>query len=95
MKVCVCHFYFILFLCIYKNIIFLFYSEVKKLWHVLTAQDWLRFSMVFWHTFHRNGGDPFGALTKSWPWEDGINSIAMAKRRSKPNNFLYIFVRTG
>ena len=30
-------------------------------------------------------GDPFGAATKLWPWEDGTNSLDMAKRRSKKN----------
>lgn len=45
-------------------------------------KDWLRFSVAFWHTFRGTGGDPFGAPTKMWPWEDGTNSLAMAKRRS-------------
>lgn len=43
----------------------------------------MRFSVAFWHTFRGTGADPFGAPTKSWPWEDGTNSVAMAKRRSK------------
>lgn len=43
----------------------------------------MRFSVAFWHTFRGTGGDPFGAPTKQWPWEDGTNSVAMAKRRSK------------
>lgn len=43
----------------------------------------MRFSVAFWHTFRGTGGDPFGAATKYWPWEDGTNSLAMAKRRSK------------
>lgn len=47
-------------------------------------QDWLRFSVAFWHTFRGDGGDPFGSPTKSWPWEDGTNSLAMAAKRSKP-----------
>lgn len=47
-----------------------------------SMQDWLRFSIAFWHTFRGTGGDPFGAATKMWPWEDGTNSLAMAKRRS-------------
>lgn len=41
----------------------------------------MRFSVAFWHTFRGTGADPFGAPTKSWPWEDGTNSLAMAKRR--------------
>lgn len=43
----------------------------------------MRFSVAFWHTFRGTGADPFGAPTKSWPWEDGTNSLTMAKRRSK------------
>ncbi|KAL2928941.1 Xylose isomerase [Bienertia sinuspersici] len=48
-------------------------------------EDWLRFSVAFWHTFRGTGGDPFGAPTKFWPWEDGTNSVAMAKRRMRAN----------
>uniref|UniRef100_A0A0E0AP17 Xylose isomerase n=1 Tax=Oryza glumipatula TaxID=40148 RepID=A0A0E0AP17_9ORYZ len=46
-------------------------------------KDWMRFSVAFWHTFRGTGGDPFGAPTKSWPWEDGTNSLDMAKRRMR------------
>lgn len=52
----------------------------------LMVQDWFRFSVAFWHTFRGTGADPFGSPTKSWPWEDGTNSLAMAKRRSKMMN---------
>jgi len=48
-------------------------------------KDWMRFSVAFWHTFRGSGSDPFGAPTKYWPWEDGTNSVAMAKRRMKAN----------
>lgn len=48
-------------------------------------KDWLRFSVAFWHTFRGTGADPFGAPTKSWPWEDGTNSVAMAKIRMRAN----------
>ncbi|CAH1432648.1 unnamed protein product [Lactuca virosa] len=48
-------------------------------------KDWMRFSVAFWHTFRGTGGDPFGAATKMWPWEDGTNSLAMAKRRMRAN----------
>jgi len=48
-------------------------------------KDWLRFSVAFWHTFRGTGADPFGAPTKSWPWEDGTNSLAMALRRMRAN----------
>ncbi|KAH9806044.1 Xylose isomerase [Citrus sinensis] len=48
-------------------------------------KDWMRFSVAFWHTFRGTGSDPFGVPTKSWPWEDGTNSMAMAKRRMRAN----------
>ncbi|CAN6552231.1 unnamed protein product [Malus baccata var. baccata] len=48
-------------------------------------KEWMRFSVAFWHTFRGTGGDPFGAPTKNWPWEDGTNSVAMAKRRMRAN----------
>ncbi|XP_050219204.1 xylose isomerase [Mercurialis annua] len=48
-------------------------------------KDWMRFSIAFWHTFRGTGGDPFGAPTKYWPWEDGTDSVAMAKRRMRAN----------
>ncbi|XP_073141072.1 xylose isomerase isoform X3 [Henckelia pumila] len=48
-------------------------------------KDWMRFSVAFWHTFRGTGGDPFGAPTKMWPWEDGTDSLAMAKRRMRAN----------
>ncbi|KAL0552285.1 hypothetical protein IC582_011393 [Cucumis melo] len=48
-------------------------------------KDWMRFSVAYWHTFRGTGADPFGAATKHWPWEDGTNSVAMAKRRMRAN----------
>ncbi|MED6145441.1 hypothetical protein PIB30_025267 [Stylosanthes scabra] len=48
-------------------------------------KDWFRFSVAFWHTFRGTGADPFGAPTKYWPWEDGTNSLQMAKRRMRAN----------
>ncbi|GFP96212.1 xylose isomerase [Phtheirospermum japonicum] len=48
-------------------------------------KDWMRFSVAFWHTFRGTGADPFGSPTKMWAWEDGTNSLAMAKRRMRAN----------
>ncbi|KAL6555216.1 hypothetical protein OROGR_006474 [Orobanche gracilis] len=48
-------------------------------------KDWMRFSVAFWHTFRGTGADPFGSPTKTWPWEDGTNSLAMAKKRMRAN----------
>ena len=46
-----------------------------------TMRDWLKFSMAYWHTTRNGGDDPFGAPTRSWPWDDGSDSIANAERR--------------
>ncbi|XP_071538919.1 uncharacterized protein [Panulirus ornatus] len=46
-----------------------------------TMEDWLRFSVCYWHSFRGEGTDPFGAATIKRPWEDGTNSVENAKRR--------------
>ena len=46
-----------------------------------TMEEWLRFSVCYWHTFRANGSDPFGFSTMQRPWDDGSNSIENAKRR--------------
>lgn len=33
-----------------------------------TMEQHLRFAVAYWHTFCGNGGDPFGAPTKNFPW---------------------------
>ncbi|MBS1505830.1 MAG: xylose isomerase [Bacteroidetes bacterium] len=33
-----------------------------------TMEQHLRFAVAYWHTFCGNGGDPFGAPTKMFPW---------------------------
>uniref|UniRef100_A0A804NXZ1 Xylose isomerase n=1 Tax=Zea mays TaxID=4577 RepID=A0A804NXZ1_MAIZE len=59
-------------------------QAVKLLALYLTGdKDWMRFSVAFWHTFCGTSADPFGAPTMTWPWEDGTNSLAMAKRRMR------------
>lgn len=44
-------------------------------------EEWLRFSVVYWHTFRGTGADPFGFPTLKRPWDDGTESIDNAKRR--------------
>jgi len=46
-----------------------------------TMEEWLRFSVCFWHTFRGTGADPFGFPTLVRPWDDGSNSMENAKRR--------------
>jgi xylose isomerase len=46
-------------------------------------KDHLRFSVVYWHTFRNPLKDMFGVGTAVRPWEDGTNSLEMAKKRVK------------
>lgn len=46
-----------------------------------SMQDWLRFSVCYWHTFRANGSDPFGAPTLNRPWDDGSDSVENALQR--------------
>ncbi|XP_060556591.1 xylose isomerase-like [Ruditapes philippinarum] len=46
-----------------------------------TMEEWLRFSVCFWHTFRGTGADPFGFPTLIRPWDDGSNTMANARRR--------------
>src|SRR5580698_6684993 len=46
-----------------------------------TMQDWLRFSVVYWHTFRNRLSDPFGAGTAIRPWDDGTESVSNAQKR--------------
>ncbi|GAB6027044.1 hypothetical protein CHUAL_013771 [Chamberlinius hualienensis] len=46
-----------------------------------SMEDWLRFSVCYWHTFRGNGSDPFGTATIRRPWDDGTDSLANAKIR--------------
>jgi xylose isomerase len=44
-------------------------------------RDHLRFAVAYWHTFRGTGSDPFGPGTMHRPWEDGTDSVEMAKKR--------------
>jgi xylose isomerase len=46
-----------------------------------TMRDHLRFAVCYWHTFRGMGGDPFGPGCAVRPWEDGTDSVEMAKKR--------------
>ncbi len=46
-----------------------------------TMEEWLKFSVCYWHTFRGTGSDPFGPGTIKRPWDDGSNSVDNAKRR--------------
>lgn len=46
-----------------------------------TMEEWLRFSVCYWHSFRGTGSDPFGGPTIKRPWDDGTDSLDNAKRR--------------
>lgn len=46
-----------------------------------SMEDWLRFSVCYWHTFRGTGVDPFGAPTLNRPWDDGSESVENAVKR--------------
>ena len=48
-----------------------------------TMKDWLRFSVVYWHTFRNRMADPFGVGTAIRPWDDGSDSVANAQKRAR------------
>jgi len=48
-----------------------------------SMKEWLRFSVVYWHTFRGTGGDPFGPGCALRPWDDGSNSVANAQNRAR------------
>lgn len=46
-----------------------------------SMRDHLRFAVAYWHTMRGMGGDPFGPGCAVRPWEDGTDSVEMAKTR--------------
>ena len=48
-----------------------------------TMKDWLRFSVVYWHTFRNRLADQFGAGTAIRPWDDGTESVTNAEKRAR------------
>jgi xylose isomerase len=48
-----------------------------------TMKEWLRFSVVYWHTFRNKLADQFGAGTAIRPWDDGTESVANAQKRAR------------
>lgn len=44
------------------------YYDAKRKVGKKTMEDHFRFAIAYWHTFCGNGGDPFGAPTKDFPW---------------------------
>jgi len=48
-----------------------------------SMKEHLRFAIAYWHTMRGMGSDPFGPGCAIRPWEDGTDSLEMAKTRVK------------
>ncbi|WP_335964320.1 xylose isomerase [Galbibacter sp. PAP.153] len=46
-----------------------------------TLKEHLRFATAYWHTFNNKGGDPFGAPTEVFSWDQSENVIDRAKAK--------------
>jgi xylose isomerase len=46
-----------------------------------TMRDHLRFAVAYWHTLGGNGGDPFGAPTKEFPWLKAADPLQRARQK--------------
>ncbi|MBO6577226.1 MAG: xylose isomerase [Rhodothermales bacterium] len=57
------------------------YYDPERLIAGKRMADHLRFACAYWHTFCGGGGDPFGAPTRQFPWDQATDPIArgMAK----------------
>lgn len=64
-----------------KNCLAFKHYNKTEIVHGKTMAEWLRFSVVYWHTFRGTGGDPFGVGTMVRHWEDGTDSVDMAIKR--------------
>jgi len=47
-----------------------------------TMRDHFKFSIAYWHTFCGQGGDPFGAGTQNFAWDQSSNAIQAAKDKA-------------
>ena len=47
-----------------------------------TMEEHLRFAIAYWHSFCGDGGDPFGAATRIFPWDKGNDAVTAAKHKA-------------
>ncbi len=46
-----------------------------------TMKEFLRFAVAYWHSFCGDGGDPFGAATHDFPWDEKAGQMDQNKAR--------------
>lgn len=59
---------------------FKFYDE-NRVVAGKTLKDHMRFGMAYWHTMNNTGGDPFGAPTEIFEWDNDKDVITRAKHK--------------
>lgn len=64
-----------------KNPLAFKYYDAKRKVGKKTMEEHFRFAIAYWHTFCGNGGDPFGAPTKNFPWLQSNDPIDRAKEK--------------
>src|ERR1051325_10133838 len=64
-----------------KNPLAFKHYDADELVESRTMSEWLRFSVVYWHTFRNRLSDPFGVGTAIRPWDDGTDSVENAQKR--------------
>lgn len=58
-----------------------------------TMKEQLRFAIAYWHSFCADGVDPFGGVTRHFPWEGISDPIEQAK--AKMDSAFDFFVKIG
>lgn len=53
-----------------KNPLAFKYYDAEKIIAGKKMKDWCRFAIAYWHSFCADGGDPFGAGTRSFTWKN-------------------------
>jgi len=69
------------------------YYDQNKVVAGKTMKAHFKFAVAYWHTFCGDGGDPFGAGTKSFPWD--VKSNALDKARDKMDAAFEFFTKVG
>lgn len=65
-----------------KNPLAYRYYDAEKVILGKPMKEWLKFAMAWWHTLCAEGGDQFGTGTKTFPWNEGSDSMTIAKQKA-------------
>ncbi len=55
------------------------YYDPEKIVGNKSLKDHLRFAIAYWHSFCGTGGDPFGAPTRNFPWDQATDPMQAAR----------------